>query len=147
MIELVPIQPTLKDNTEFNSNPDCVDTLNVCIEYYKKIGFNVPWICYYARKDAELVGSAAFKGVPVDNKVEIAYGTIERFRSKGIGKEICKALVDLALKTDPSVIITARTLPDNNHSTKILERNGFKLLGMIWDNDDGDVWEWEYVKQ
>ena len=146
MIELVPIQPTFEANTEFNSIPDCADTLNVCIEYYKTIGFNVPWICYYARRDMELVGSAAFKGGPVDNKVEIAYGTIERFRSKGIGKEICRALVELALKTDPSVIITARTLPENGHSTKILERNGFKLLGMIWDKDDGDVWEWEYIK-
>jgi len=31
-----------------------------------------------------------------------------------------------------------------NGSTTILERNGFKCLGIIIDKEDGQVWEWEF---
>jgi hypothetical protein len=52
----------------------------------------------------------------------------------------------LAQRTDPKLIITARTLVEHNYSTKILQRNGFRLLGNVWDKEDGDVWEWLYDK-
>ena len=93
------------------------------------------------------VGSAAFKGPPKDGVVEIAYGTFEPYRQTGIGTEICKLLVELALKTDPAIRITARTLPQQNFSTKILETNGFEFSGMVNDPEDGDVWEWVYKKK
>ena len=50
----------------------------------------------------------------------------------------------LALKTNPSVRITARTLPENNFSTRILEKNNFTFTGEVNDPDDGEVWEWAY---
>jgi ribosomal-protein-alanine N-acetyltransferase len=59
---------------------------------------------------------------------------------------MCRQLVLLAQRTDPKLIITARTLPEYNYSTKILQRNGFRLLGNVWDKEDGDVWEWLYDK-
>jgi len=144
MIELIPILPSLKENLAFVNNPDCADTLQMTIDFYKVVGYNPPWIGYYARSDNILVGSAAFKGKPINNKVEIAYGTMSRYRNKGIGTEICKSLVLLAQSIDPHVTITARTLPQENYSTKILKKNDFKLLGMVWDKEDGNVWEWEY---
>lgn len=119
----------------------------MCIEFYKRVGFNPPWICYYAEENGELIGSAAFKGRPVNSTVEIAYGTFENHRQKGIGTKICRQLVELSLANDPSVRITARTLPEHNYSTKILEKNKFILLGMVNDPEDGDVWEWEYKKR
>ena len=146
-MELVPIKEILEDNQEFLNNPDCQETLKMSVDYYKTIGYYPPWIGYYAKINRKLVGSAGYKGRPFNTKIEIAYGTFPDCRAKGIGAEICKQLVTLALKTDPSLIITARTFPENNYSTKILEKNGFKLLGMVWDKDDGDVWEWEYSKQ
>ncbi len=146
MIELIPIKQTIEENQEFINIEDGKEGLYMTIEYYKTIGFNPPWIGYYAKSNDKLVGSAGYKGQPVNNKIEIAYGTFPNFRGLGIGTEICKELIALALKTDPSIIITARTLPENNHSTKILEKNNFKLLGTIWDKDDGDVWEWEYSR-
>lgn len=145
-MKLLPIKQTLEENPVFSSNPLCKETLDMCIEFYKKVGYNLPWICYYAEVNGELVGSGAFKGKPVNNTVEIAYGTMETHRHKGMGTRICKQLVELSLATDPSVRITARTLPENNYSTKILEKNNFRLLGMVNDPEDGNVWEWEHRK-
>ncbi len=92
-------------------------------------------------------GAGLFKGQPVNGKVEIAYGTFEQYRNQGIGTLICKQLVDLSLRTDPSVKITARTLSSKNFSTKILEKNGFEFIGSIYDAEDGEVCEWEYKKK
>jgi RimJ/RimL family protein N-acetyltransferase len=114
------------------------------IEFYKKVGFTPPWIGYYASIGGTLVGAAAYKGKPVNGKVEIAYGTFPQFQQQGIGTAICRKLVQISLETDPSVIITARTLPENNYSAKILRKNNFALLGPVWDDEDGEVWEWVY---
>ncbi|HET9746567.1 MAG TPA: GNAT family protein [Chitinophagaceae bacterium] len=145
-MHLVPIKRTLEENTEFIDNPACTETLMMCVEFYKRIGYQPPWICYFAEENNEIIGSAAFKGRPINNTVEIAYSTMDNHRQKGIGTRICKLLVELSRATDPSLRITARTLPEHNYSTKILEKNNFNLLGIVNDPDDGDVWEWEYKK-
>ena len=121
-------------------------TLGMCTEFYKRVGFNPPWICYYAEENGELVGSAAFKGKPVNNTVEISYGTIEKHRQQGVGTRICRQLVEISQATNPAVRITARTLPENNYSTRILEKNNFVFIGTVDDPEDGEVWEWEYKK-
>lgn len=140
----LPIGKTLEENERFANHPDCRESLLMTLDFYTRVGFQPPWTSYYFQLENELVGMGAFKGAPVDGKVEIAYGTIERFRQRGIGTAICKALVNLSLKTDPSVIITARTLPEPNFSTRILTRNNFRNLGVVLDPEDGEVWEWLY---
>lgn len=146
-MKLIPIKKELEDNQEFANNPLCKDTLKMTIEFYKRIGFAPPWICYFVEFNGQLVGSAGIKGKPVNGKIEIAYGTMEPFQNQGIGTKICRALVELSLKTDPAIIITARTLPENNYSTKVLKKNNFVFLGVVNDIEDGDVWEWEYQLQ
>ena len=143
-MELIPIRQTVEENKIFAAHPDCQESLPLTLEFYKRVGFYLPWISYYAQKDGGLVGCAAYKGKPIAGKVEIAYGTFEQFRQQGIGTEIAQKLVELSLATDPSVQITARTLPENNFSTKILQKNGFRYLGTIFDEEDGEVWEWRY---
>ena len=147
MIELIAIKQTWEENSAFETTADCREIILNTMEYYKTIGFAPPWIGYLAISDGKFVGSAGFKGKPMDNKIEIAYGTSPDYWQQGIGTEICRQLVLLALNTNPAIIITARTLPENNYSTKILQKNNFKLSGTIWDKDDGSVWEWEYAKQ
>jgi len=144
-MQLIPILQTADENEAFKGNPLCASSLYVTIDYYKTIGFNPPWIGYYVEKDGVLVGAAAFKGAPVNNKVEIAYGTFEPFQQQGIGTTICRLLVERALQANPNVKITARTLPENNFSTKLLQKNNFKYAGIVNDPDDGDVWEWVYA--
>lgn len=143
-MQLIPIKETLEANEEFTGNPLCQDTIYMTIDFYKRIGFVPPCIGYYVEENGDLVGSAAFKGQPVNETIEIAYGTIEQYRKKGFGTAICKLLADLLLKTDPSVKITARTLPEENFSVKILKKNNFVFTGTVNDPGDGAVWEWLY---
>jgi [ribosomal protein S5]-alanine N-acetyltransferase len=144
-MELIPVKRELKENTEFINDPLCKDTLQMTIDFYKKVGFIPPWICYYIKQDGNIVGSGGFKGPPVGGKIEIAYGTFEGSRKQGIGTEICKKLVNIALETDPFVRITARTLPENNFSNRVLEKNNFRFICSVDDPEDGNVWEWEYA--
>ena len=144
-MELLPVKEHLHENAQFADNPDCQENIQMCIDFYKRVGFNPPWICYYVRLDGQLVGAAAFKGKPVNNKVEIAYGTFTKYQNQGVGGQIARTLTTLSLKTDPTVIITARTLAEENYSARLLRKNGFKLLGTIMDDEDGEVWEWEYT--
>ncbi len=144
-MELIPIKEHLHENSEFIDDPDCGNNLSMCIDFYKKVGFNPPWICYYVQLDNQLVGGGAFKGQPANGRVEIAYTTFPQYQQKGIGALIAGTLVQLSLKTDASITITARTLPEENYSARILRKNSFKLLGTIIDEEDGEVWEWEYV--
>ena len=145
-MELLAIKEHLSENQEFADHPDCVEGLEMSIGFYNRVGYEPPWIGYYASIDNILVGSAGFKGKPVNGRVEIAYGTFPRFREKGIGTEICKEMVELSLKTDSAVRICARTFAQENHSTKILRKNGFELVGPVMDDEDGEVWEWEFRK-
>ena len=143
-MELIPIKEKFEENEAFANNPLCREILSMTIEFYKRVGFTPPWIGYFAKENGKLVGSAGFKGAPVNGTIEIAYGTFEQFRKQGIGAEICKQLVLLSLKTDASLKITARTLPQQNFSTKILEKNNFQCIGVVSDPEDGEVWEWVY---
>jgi [ribosomal protein S5]-alanine N-acetyltransferase len=138
-MELLPIKKTKGENQDFMNEPDCWDTIDFTIDFFDRIGYTPPWIGYYAQQDGKLVGSCAFKGAPKNGKVEIAYGTFQ-----GVAAEMCRQLVLISLQTNPSVIVTARTLPEENFSTKVLQKNGFKCLGTVWDEEDGEVWEWEY---
>jgi ribosomal-protein-alanine N-acetyltransferase len=143
-IELLPIKQLLEDNIEFLEHPDCKEVLEMSVQFYARVGYSAPWIGYYANMEGNLVGTCGFKGRPIDGKVEIAYGTFPAFQRKGIGTEICRQLVRLSKATDPSIRVMARTLMAENHSVRILRKNGFECLGVVHDPDDGDVWEWEY---
>ncbi|MFB9841528.1 GNAT family N-acetyltransferase [Mucilaginibacter ginsenosidivorans] len=145
-MNLLPIKEHLHENTEFIGHPDCKDSLGMCIDFYQRVGFNPPWICYYVQIDDQLVAAAAFKGKPVENKVEIAYGTFSAHQNKGIGTKIAETLVRLALEADPLIRVTAQTLMEENYSTKILRKNNFVIIGKAMDDDEGEVWEWEYQK-
>ena len=146
-IQLVPIALTMEENHAFAVNPEVQEILTMTVAYYQTIGFNPPWIGYFASFNGELAGSAGYKGKPVNNKIEIAYGTFLKYRVQGIGTLICRELVLLAQRIDPTLIISARTIPEPNYSTRILKKNGFQLQGNVWDKEDGDVWEWVYAPQ
>src|ERR1700754_1024095 len=135
-MELLPVKEHLEQNTEFAGHPDCQESLQMCIDFYKRVGFNPPWLCYYVQLDGQLVAAAAFKGKPVNNKVEIAYGTFPQYQNRGIGSKIAAALVKLALKTDPAVRVTAQTLKEENYSARILRKNNFVIIGTAIDEDE-----------
>jgi ribosomal-protein-alanine N-acetyltransferase len=143
-MELVPIKEYLDENAEWMKNPECQELVEMTVEFYERVGYIPPWICYFVKEDGNIIGSAGIKGKPINGAIEIAYGTMEKYQNRGIGTNICKSLVELSLKTDPSIKVTARTLPENKFSCRVLERNNFSCIGVINDPEDGDVLEWIY---
>ncbi len=93
-------------------------------------------------RDDKVVGVGGFTGKPKDGKVEIAYGTVKEYEGQKIASFCCEQLILIAKTTDPKIIITAKTSPEVNASSKILERNGFVFSGIVQDEGIGDAWEW-----
>lgn len=143
-MKLLPIHPTLAENAQFLTVEDIGPSLQMTIDFFNQIGYNPPWTGYVVQLDDRLVGSAAFKGKPINGRVEIAYGVFSQYQQQGIGTQIAKQLTELALRTDPTVTVTAQTLPEENYSTRILRKIGFVRTGTAWDDDEGEVWEWTY---
>jgi len=110
-------------------------------DYFPIIGIHPPWIGYWILEGDVIIGSVAFKGPPVDNRVEIAYGILTPYQGKGFAKAACRYAVELAQKTDPNLVITATTAPYDNPSTSVLRANGFEYTRVVQDHDIGDAWE------
>jgi ribosomal-protein-alanine N-acetyltransferase len=139
------LQPILIDedkNKELYANADCQEIFKSYPSYYYEVGYNPPWIGYFVIRDSKVVGVGGFVGQPKDHKVEIAYGTFKENEGQGIASFTCKQLISVAKTTNPTIIVTAKTLPQHNASTKILVKNGFIFSGTVQDKDIGDAWEW-----
>jgi [ribosomal protein S5]-alanine N-acetyltransferase len=124
------------------SSEDCQLLLQSYEDYYQTIGFHKPWVGYFVVSQNQIVGSCGFTGEPHDGKVEIAYWTFKAFEGQGIASFACKELVSIAQRTDSNLIITAKTAPEFNASTKILQKNGFQYTGIVQDHEIGDAWLW-----
>ena len=132
-----------EDKTNENySSENCQQLISSMNEYYPKIGFNKPWVGYFVFKHNIVVGAGGFTGQPKDGKVEIAYGTFKEFEGQGIASFACKELIAISKRTDPTIIITAKTAPEYNASTKILHNNGFTFSEIVQDEGIGDAWLW-----
>lgn len=121
---------------------DCQTILTIYDDYYPQIGFNLPWVAYLIIRDDKVVGICSFTGKPNDGKVEIAYWTFKEFEGQGIASYACQELVKIAQNADLKVVITAKTAPEHNASTKILSKNGFVFKEIVQDEEIGDAWLW-----
>lgn len=141
-MELKPIILNVDKSNEMYSSSNCQILLKTYDEYYKKIGYNLPWVGYFVIREEQIVGSCGFTGQPKEGKIEIAYWTFKEYEGQGISSFSCKELVLISNQSDPAIIITAKTAPEQNASTKILQNNGFTFTGIVQDDDIGDAWLW-----
>ena len=141
-MELKAIELNVDKSKEIYASADCQQVINAMDEYYPKIGFNKPWVGYFAFKSNQVVGTGGFIGQPQEGKVEIAYWTFKEFEGQGIASFVCKQLITIAKATDPDLIITAKTAPEHNASTTILQNNGFIFTAITQDDEIGDAWLW-----
>lgn len=132
-----------KTNGAFAS-ADCQRLLQMYDGFYPKIGFNIPWVGYFVVRQNQIVGSCSFLGQPQDGKVEVAYWTFKEFEGQGIASFACKELVTIANQADPGLTITAKTAPEHNASTKILENNNFAFTEIVQDEEIGNAWLWTH---
>jgi len=141
-LEPIPLKP---DKTEeIFANEDCRNLLALWEEYYPKIGFHLPWIGYFVidSESGKIVGCCAFTGKPVNHRVEVSYWTFSEYEGQGISTWSCAQLVSIARNADVGLTVFAKTAPECNASTKILQRNGFNFTGVVQDHEIGDAWEW-----
>jgi [ribosomal protein S5]-alanine N-acetyltransferase len=117
--------------------------VEMTVRHFEKVGFVPPWIGYIAVENSVPVGTCAFKSPPVDGRVEIAYGTMPACEGRGIATAMARELVRIARQESESLTVFAQTLPDENASTTILKKLGFRLIGSVEHPEDGLVWEWE----
>ena len=142
-MELRPIGINEDKSNEVYASTDCQEIIKIYDDYYPKIGFNLPWVGYFVVRDNQIVGVCGFTGQPKDGKVEIAYMTFKEFEGQSVSSFSCRQLISISKATDPTIIITAKTSPEHNASTKILEKNGFVFEGNVQDEEIGDAWFWK----
>ncbi len=141
-MELRILQQHENKTDKLFESENCQMLLQMYEDYYPKIGFHLPWVAYLVIEQNQVVGSCSFTGKPNENKVEIAYWTFKEFEGKGIASFACKELVKISQAADARVIITAKTAPEKNASTKILEKNNFIFTEIVQDEEIGDAWLW-----
>lgn len=139
-LKIIELNPDKSDDKY--AAADCQLLLSTYEEYYKLIGFNLPWVGYFVVRQNIVVGSCGFTGKPKDGTVEIAYWTFKTFEGQGIASFSCRELISIARQTDPVLTITAKTAPEQNASTKILQQNGFQFAAIVQDHEIGDAWLW-----
>jgi len=52
-MELIPVHEHIEENVEFTGNPLCQESIYMSVDFYKKVGFYPPWICYYAKQNED----------------------------------------------------------------------------------------------
>lgn len=122
---------------------ECREVILATINLYINNGFHKPWVGYLVINSNVIVGAAGFNGKPEDNIVEISYFTFQTYEGKGFASLSCKELIKIAKHQDPSLIICAKTAPEENASTSILRKNGFVYRRVVQDHEIGDAWLWE----
>jgi RimJ/RimL family protein N-acetyltransferase len=145
-IRLSPIPLNPDKSESIYDSQDCQTLLNAWEDYYQEIGYDLPWIGYFVWSQNEIVGTVAFTGKPNENTVEISYWTFSKHEGKGISTASAKELIKIAHEADANLKIIAKTAPEKNASTRILEKCGFQYSRIVQDNEIGDAWEWTYKK-
>lgn len=92
------------------------------------------WFTWYVVHPSEggriLLGSCGFKGRPdAKGSIEIGYGLLPGYQRQGFGTELTGALLSWAFGHDTVMRVLAETLPELIGSVRVLERNGFQLMG------------------
>jgi ribosomal-protein-alanine N-acetyltransferase len=166
-LELVPYRPVdllalIEGATEFRSSfgfpaadglrefllgpevaPDYVDMLRSSAKAdIWRHGFAI------VEKDSKyVVGNVAFVGPPDENgEVEIAYAIALAFEGRGYATQAAAAITDFAFSHKRVKTVRAHTMPEENASTHVLKKNGFKFAGEIEHPQDGLIWRWERTR-
>lgn len=106
------------------------------------------WWTYFPvhKEDNKLIGTCGYKGRPgPEGVVEIGYEITKDYRNRGLATEVAGALVRHALLHPAVKSVQAHTLGENNASTRVLTKCGFRKTGEIPDQEMGTIWKWTLV--
>lgn len=97
---------------------------------------------FFDAADGRLIGLGGYKGPPSDGGVEIGYELAPSLRGAGRATEAARAMVANAFEAPDVDHVLAHTLAEENASTNVLKKTGFRFDAEIVDPDDGPVWRW-----
>lgn len=144
-MKLIEINETGTLPEELVPNAFLREVIEETVAHYRRVAFVPPWVGYVGLANGVPVAVGGFKSQPVAGRVEIAYGAVPGHEGKGNTTKLARELVRIARQEDESLTVFAQTLPEQNASTSILKKLGFRLLGPVEHPDDGTVWEWELI--
>ncbi|MBN1853030.1 MAG: GNAT family N-acetyltransferase [Pirellulales bacterium] len=104
-------------------------------EYLETHPDAVGWTAWYfllKEPDGEYtaIGGGGFKGAPDSTgTVEIGYSILENYQCQGFASEGVHALIEWAFSHADVHRIIAQTFPDSRPSIRVLEKQGFLLIG------------------
>ena len=130
--------------TEFT---DAVDALPALIGFFEKLNGDDRWGSYFIihAEDRQLIGTGGYKGAPgEDGFVEIGYEIRHAYRNAGYATEAAMAFILFARRQAGINGVKAHTLPEENHSVKVLRKCNMEFKGIFTDPGDGEVWRWEH---
>ena len=89
------------------------------------------WYLWYClrRGPLALLGSAGFKGIPVNGLVEIGYSMLEEHQRNGYCTEAVRALIGWAFHHSDVTIVIAHTFPELLPSIRVMEKCGLVFAG------------------
>src|SRR5579864_5447111 len=103
------------------------ETLTFWGEQLSRPGAAGWWLHYVLLDNATprtLVGTASYKGPPVDGIVEIGYSVVPSWQRRGLATEASSAMIEAAWSRGAEVVL-AHTLPHLEPSIRVLEKLGF----------------------
>ena len=89
----------------------------------------------------EIVGLCSYVRETVDREIEIGYGVAASRRGNGFATAAVATLVPIA-RADGFVTLVAQTAVANPASARVLEKNGFVVMGNRVDSEDGEFVVW-----
>ena len=90
----------------------------------------------------EVVGFGGFTGPPVDGEVEVGYSVAPSRQGCGHATAAVRTWTAAAAARGVRRVV-AHTLAEQNASTTVLARCGFRRVGEPFETEDGTVWRWE----
>ena len=93
-------------------------------------GWSIWYLLSNRHETPRLLGISDFKGKPDRaGRVEVSYSILQHYRVQGYATEAVDRLVNWAFSHQNVVEVSAETMPHMRQSIRVLEKNGFTLLG------------------
>jgi GNAT superfamily N-acetyltransferase len=119
---LLPIHPDGNVDISASELPGiAADVVDATTKLYQAVGFEKPWIGYFALRGSTVLGTCSFKSPPVKNRVEIAYFTFPEFEGTGVATTMARALLEIARNSGQDLVVAAQTLAELTHPTGFLK--------------------------
>jgi len=93
----------------------------------------LPWAKWYVllvtQGHVVPIGVLGFMGKPVERRVEIGYSLVKSSHGRGLGTRAIGLMLAWVADTGHVDTVCAHTLPGLAASIRVLEKNGFSLVG------------------